>query len=79
MFAVYVLRNPAGQLYIGQTAELARRLAQHQQGEARWTRARGPWELVYLETHASRSEAMRRERELKSGRAARLDTSRRYT
>jgi putative endonuclease len=66
-FTVYVLRNPAGRLYIGQTADLKRRLAEHERGFGGWTRQRGPWELILEETYANRSEAMRRERVLKSG------------
>ena len=68
MFTVYVLRNAAGTLYTGQTRDLQRRLAEHQAGAARWTRGRGPWELVLAEEFATRAEAMRRERQLKSGR-----------
>ena len=68
MFTVYILRNPSGRLYVGQTDDLPRRLAQHNSGEARWTRNRGPWQLVFQETYSTRSEAMRRERALKSGR-----------
>src|SRR2546426_656575 len=66
--SVYVLRNPQGRLYIGQTRNLERRLAQHESGEARWTKTRGPWQLVLKEVYPSRAEAMRRERALKSGR-----------
>ena len=67
-FSVYVLRNPGGQLYIGQTESLERRVAAHNAGVSRWTAGRGPWELVYREDFATRSEAIRRERALKSGR-----------
>jgi len=66
-FTVYVLRNAVGRLYIGQTAGLERRLAEHQSGFGGWTKIRGPWQLVLQERYASRSEAMRRERVLKSG------------
>ena len=69
MYFVYVLRNPEGRLYIGFTADLERRLQQHQEGKAGWTRGRGPWELVLSETFANRTEAMRRERSLKRGKA----------
>jgi putative endonuclease len=69
MFSVYVLRNPAGRLYVGQTSDLARRLEQHVNGESRWTRTYGPWTLVHKEEFASRAEAMAREKQLKSGRA----------
>ena len=67
-FTVYVLRNPEGRLYIGQTRDLEQRLAQHERGDARWTKRRGPWKLVHRENFGTRAEAMARERALKSGR-----------
>jgi putative endonuclease len=67
MCHVYVLRNQAGRLYIGQTANLEARVTQHQRDEAGWTRGRGPWELVHSEQFSTRVEAVRRERYLKSG------------
>ncbi|MFH1559992.1 MAG: GIY-YIG nuclease family protein [Chloroflexota bacterium] len=68
MFYVYVLRNSQGQLYVGFTADLERRVRQHQEGKAGWTRTRGPWELVHYETFSDRAEALQRERNLKRGR-----------
>ena len=68
MYHVYVLRNHEGRLYIGQTEDMERRLEQHRTGESRWTRSRGPWQLVLNESFATRSEAMKREKALKSGR-----------
>ena len=68
MFTVYVLRNQAGQLYVGQTIDLERRLFEHQNGLGRWTRNRGPWEVVLTEQYTTRADAMRRERNLKAGR-----------
>ena len=56
----------AGRLYIGSTNDMERRLAEHQEGLSRWTRNRGPWELVHQEPFPTRSDAMRRERQLKS-------------
>ncbi len=68
MFTVYVLRSKStGKLYIGQSNNLERRLLEHQSGIARYTRGRGPWELIFTETHANRGEAMRKEQFLKSG------------
>ena len=68
---VYVLLNPEGKTYIGQTNDLPRRVHQHNDPEFHGTlhtkRHPGPWQVVYQEEHASRGEAMRRERELKSG------------
>jgi putative endonuclease len=68
MFYVYVLYSlSSGKHYIGQTIDLERRLLEHHQGIARYTRGRGPWELVLTEEFSTRSEAMRRELFLKSG------------
>ena len=68
MFFVYVLRRSTTEkLYIGQTQDLARRLAEHNAGLARYSRGRGPWRLVLKEEHETRAAAMRRERFLKTG------------
>jgi putative endonuclease len=67
-YFVYVLRNRQGRIYIGFTIDLERRLSQHQKGERGWTRDKGPWELAQFETFDNRSDAIRRERNLKRGR-----------
>ena len=68
MYTVYVLLSMSkGKHYIGQTQDLERRLREHEQGIAGYTRNRGPWELIYEERLETRSEAMIRERFLKSG------------
>ena len=69
MFCVYVLRNPESRIYIGQTENLGGRLVHHRNGDSRWTRSRGPWQLVHVEEFPTRSEAMIRERILKNGKA----------
>lgn len=66
-FHTYVLQNSQSRLYVGSTGNLVERLERHAAGDSRWTSIRGPWKLVYSEEHASRSEAMRREKYLKSG------------
>ena len=68
-YFVYVLRNQKDQLYIGSTDDLDSRVRQHQEGKAGWTHSRGPWDLVNVETFPSRSEAVRREKHLKTGKA----------
>ena len=68
MFFVYVLRNPHGRLYVGFTEDLSRRVRQHQKGEGGWIRGKGSWELVGSEEFPDRSEALRRERNLKRGK-----------
>jgi len=63
---VYVLQSVrTGKLYLGWTTDLQRRLEQHQTGQSRYTRSRGPWELVAYEHCASREAAKQRERLLK--------------
>jgi len=68
LYFVYVLQNSEGRLYIGFTTDLQRRVQQHQEDKGGWTSGRGPWELVYYESYDNRSEAMRRERNLKRGK-----------
>ena len=69
MYFVYVLQNAEGRLYIGFTSDLESRVRQHKEDEGGWTHGRGPWQLVYYEAFSDRSEAMRRERNLKHGKA----------
>ncbi|MBM4320339.1 MAG: GIY-YIG nuclease family protein [Deltaproteobacteria bacterium] len=65
-WSVYILRCADSTLYTGITNDLAERLAAHHQGQgARYTRGRGPFELVHCEQVASRGEALRRELQLK--------------
>jgi len=65
-YYVYILKSlKDGKFYTGCTADIEKRLAQHNNGMVRSTKARRPLKLVYWETFATRSEAMRRERRLK--------------
>jgi putative endonuclease len=69
MYFVYVLRNTVTQKhYTGFTTDLVQRLGQHNSGITKSTKNRGNWELLYSEKFFTRSEAMRREKVLKSGR-----------
>jgi putative endonuclease len=55
-------------LYTGITTNLGRRLQQHngeKLGGAKYTRAKRPVELVYVERYDTRSEASRRECQIK--------------
>ncbi len=69
MFYIYVLRSQTtGRFYTGQTASIPERKQKHEQGLSPSTKGRGPWDLVHQEEFATRAEAMRRERELKTGK-----------
>jgi putative endonuclease len=46
-YPVYVLQNRAGKFYIRLTADVANRIAEHNAGRSRWTRGKGPWQLVW--------------------------------
>lgn len=63
---VYMLRCGDGTLYTGITDDIQRRLAAHRAGRgAKYTRGRGPLELVYKECMSNKSEALKREYALK--------------
>lgn len=63
---LYILRCGDGSLYTGITVDVEKRLAAHRSGKgAKYTRGRGPLELVYSEDCGSHSEALRRELEIK--------------
>lgn len=63
---VYVLECADGSFYTGYTTDVERRLAEHNDGDgAKYTRGRTPVELIYTESHGSRSAAMSREAEIK--------------
>jgi len=69
MFYVYVLQSETTErYYTGFTVDLEHRIGQHNTGITKSTKNRGPWRLVYQEQYASRAEAMRREKFLKSGK-----------
>lgn len=68
-YFVYMVRCKDGSLYTGITTDVDRRLRQHNgeiRGGARYTKGKGPVELVYAERHASRAEASKREWRIKN-------------
>ncbi|MDD5529550.1 MAG: GIY-YIG nuclease family protein [bacterium] len=71
-FYVYVLKSELTEkIYIGETSDLNNRIKQHNDPECWFTeftkKNAGPWRLVYKEEYPTRKDAMRREKELKSG------------
>ena len=59
---VYILRCGDGTLYTGMTDDVQKRLLAHAAGKgAKYTRGRGPLELVYTEQLPDKSAALRRE------------------
>ena len=63
---LYILRCGDGSLYTGITTDVEKRLEAHRSGKgAKYTRGRGPLELVYREDCADHSAALKREWEIK--------------
>ncbi|MBQ3556453.1 MAG: GIY-YIG nuclease family protein [Oscillospiraceae bacterium] len=63
---IYILRCGDGTLYTGSTDNVEKRLAAHRAGKgAKYTRGRGPLELVYSEQLPDKSSALHREYEIK--------------
>ncbi|MBM7555164.1 GIY-YIG nuclease family protein [Thalassobacillus pellis] len=63
---IYLLRCCDGSLYTGYTNDLKQRLQKHESGKgAKYTRGRGPFELVHYEVFSSKRKAMQREYEIK--------------
>ncbi|MBS1541864.1 MAG: GIY-YIG nuclease family protein [Bacteroidetes bacterium] len=68
MFFVYAILSQSDQrIYVGMTANIDKRLSQHNAGKTRSTKAYRPWRLIYSESLPSRPEARLREKYLKSG------------
>ena len=64
---LYILSCRDGSLYTGITTDVEKRLEAHRNGKgAKYTRGRGPLELVYREECGSHSEALKRELEIKA-------------
>jgi len=67
-WCVYLIQCADQSLYTGITTDITRRLRQHNgeiKGGARYTLARRPVVLLWVESHASRAEASRREYQIK--------------
>ncbi|MDD5557446.1 MAG: GIY-YIG nuclease family protein [bacterium] len=65
-YYVYVLwSESSARFYIGVTDNVVHRVAQHNEGLSKWTRDRGPWELVWQRFFPTLSAARRFENLLK--------------
>jgi putative endonuclease len=63
---VYIIQSDKdGSYYIGHTSDLEERLERHNEGRSAFTRSKVPWKLIYQEFFTSKSEAMKREKEIK--------------
>src|SRR3990170_3876345 len=67
MFYVYVLKSvSSNHYYTGHTSKLQERLSHHSSGLVKSTKKYLPWEIVYTEAFKTKSEAYKRELQIKS-------------
>ena len=57
-----------GSLYKGSCSDLKKRIRQHNQGLVKSTQSGKPWNLVYYEALVSKTDCLREEKFLKTGK-----------
>ena len=63
---VYIIYSKARSLYYkGYSTRPYARLEEHNGGLSRYTKEKGPWELVFLQSFSTKKEALQREKSLK--------------
>jgi putative endonuclease len=66
MFYVYILKSlKDGTYYKGFTEDYKKRLEEHNSGLSRFTSGKLPWQLIYVEAHSTKKDALIREKKLK--------------
>ena len=68
-FFVYILKSLVDNtLYTGYTSNIEKRLHEHNSGKSRYTKSKIPYKILHIEEYSTRSEAIKREKFLKSGK-----------
>ena len=66
MFCTYILYSAIlNKYYIGSCQDITKRLEDHLNSRSKFTKVTKDWELKYYETFETRSEAMKRELQIK--------------
>jgi len=67
MWYIYILLCSDNSLYTGSTNDLGKRFLNHQNGKGgKYTRSHKPLKIIHTEEFATKSEALKREIEIKS-------------
>jgi putative endonuclease len=67
MYYIYLIRSTVKNwVYIGSTDDLRKRFQEHNSGKTTSTKAYKPFKLIYYEAYQDKSDAKKREIELKS-------------
>ena len=69
MYYIYALQCANKDLYIGYSADLEKRIKRHLSGKVKSTKSKMPLKLVYFEGYLSKSDAAKREKQLKGHKA----------
>lgn len=65
-YTFYILRSlKNNRYYVGSTENIKERLAKHNRGEVKSTKAGRPWKVIYGEAFDTRQKARRRELQVK--------------
>ncbi len=65
-YFVYIIYSDSHDSYYrGYSTQPEKRLEQHNEGESRYTKSKGPWELVFLQSFPTKREALIREKKIK--------------
>lgn len=68
MITVYALLSDLnGNIYVGMTSDINRRIKEHNAGKSRYTKRYRPWKIIYTELQPDWGAAREREKYLKSG------------
>jgi len=69
MYYVYIIKSDkTSKIYKGYTKDLKTRLAEHNSGKTISTKNGIPWKLIYYEVFVNKTDALREEKFLKSGK-----------
>jgi len=72
MFLTYILLSEkTRRYYTGSTEDLKNRLLEHNSGETKSIRSGIPWKVIHVEHFETRSEAVRKEKQVKARGAGR--------
>ena len=66
-FIVYIIYSSTkNKFYIGFTSDIKERIIRHNQKSKGFTGSTNDWKIVYTETYLTKSEALTREKQIKS-------------
>ncbi len=66
-YIVYIICSKVtGKFYIGYTLDITKRMRYHNAGKNKSTKNDRPWKIVYTESYQSKTDALKREKKIKS-------------